>query len=138
MVKETLKYKDYNGIEREEDFYFNLSETELAEMELTTVGGLSAIVDKIIKTDDIPGLFKLFKDIVLKSYGEKSADGRRFVKTGPNGEKLSTLFVETEAYNVLMMKLATDAEYLAEFMNCVIPKVQTSEEADSKKIEVVE
>jgi hypothetical protein len=80
MLKKTVKYVDYNGVEREEDFYFHLSEAELAEMELSETGGLSESIQKIINAKDNAAIIKIFKDIVLKSYGVKSADGRQFVK----------------------------------------------------------
>ena len=117
MHKETITYKDYNGLERKEDFFFNLTKAELTEMELGVVGGFTEMVQKIIDTQDAPQLIKTFKDMILKSYGEKSADGRRFVKS----QELSDAFAQTEAYSQLFMALATDAERASKFVNGVIP-----------------
>lgn len=120
MLKKTIIYIDYNGIERKEDFYFNLTQTECREMDLSSEGGMIERINKIIDAKDVPALYKLFKGIILESYGEKSADGKRFEKK--NGE-LALAFSETEAYNILMNELVTDAQASAEFVNGVIPKI---------------
>lgn len=117
MLKKTITYKDYNGTERTEDFYFNLSKAELMEMEMGTSGGLAEMIQKIVAAQDSPAIIKIFKDLVLKAYGEKSADGRRFEKS----EKLSTEFSQTEAYSILFMELATDADAAAKFVNGIVP-----------------
>ena len=117
MLKKTIKYTDYNGVERTEDFYFNLSKAEIMEMQLTTVGGLDAYLKKIISAQDMPTLMRIFKDLILKSYGVKSDDGRRFIKN----EKLREEFEQTEAYSILYMELSTDSESAAAFVNGIIP-----------------
>ena len=81
MLKKTIKYTDYNGVERTEDFWFNLSKAEIMEMELSTTGGLAELIQKIVKEQDAPAIIKIFKDLVLKAYGEKSPDGKRFIKS---------------------------------------------------------
>ena len=118
MVVEKIKYTDFNGLEREEEFMFNLTEAEITEMELTTDGGLSDSIKKIIAAQDTPEIIKVFKMLLLKSYGEKSADGRRFVKS----EKLSEEFSQTNAYSQLFMKLATDDKAAVAFINGIIPE----------------
>ena len=80
MLKKTITYTDYNGVERKEDFYFNLTKAELMEMEMSTEGGLAERIQKVVDTKDVPSIIKIFKDLVLKAYGEKSADGKRFIK----------------------------------------------------------
>ena len=117
MLKKTIKYTDYNGVERTEDFYFNLNKAEIMEMQLTTVGGLDAYLKKIISAQDMPTLMRIFKDLVLKSYGVKSDDGRRFIKN----DQLREEFEQTEAYSILYMELSTDAESAAAFVNGIIP-----------------
>ena len=121
MFTKTIKYTDYNGVEREEKFLFNLSKAELTEMELGTTGGLSETIKKIIETQDTPSIIKIFKDLILKSYGEKSSDGKRFIKIDDNGKPLSIGFSQTEAYSQLFMELATDDKKAAEFVNGLIP-----------------
>ena len=121
MLKKTIKYEDYNGTEREEDFYFNLTKAELMEMEMSTTGGLAEMIQNIVKAQDAPAIIKVFKDLVLKAYGEKSADGKRFVKVNDAGVPLSIAFSQTEAYSQLFMELATDAEAAANFVNGIIP-----------------
>ena len=120
MLKETIKYTDYNGVAREEDFYFNLTKAEIMEMELSTSGGLVEMIEKIVKTQDHPSIVKIFKELVLKAYGEKSPDGKRFIKS----EELSTAFAQTEAYSELFMKLATNADAASKFVNGIIPSVE--------------
>lgn len=121
MITETIKYTDYNGAEREEKFMFNLSKAELMEMEMGTTGGLAEMIQKIVETQDAPSIIKIFKELILKAYGEKSADGKRFIKVNDAGVPLSIGFSQTEAYSQLFMKLATDAEAAAKFVNGIVP-----------------
>ena len=118
MLKKTITYNDYNGVERTEDFYFNLSKAELMEMEMSISGGLTEMIEKIVATKDAPAIIKIFKELVLKAYGEKSANGKRFEKK--NGA-LAEAFSETEAYSQIFMELATDADKAAEFVNGIMP-----------------
>ena len=117
MLNKTINYTDYNGTARTEDFYFNLSEAEITEMELSTTGGLAAMLENVVKAQDGPSIVKIFKEIVLKSYGEKSPDGKRFIKS----KELSEAFSQTEAYTKLFMELDTDADAAAAFINAVVP-----------------
>ena len=117
MLKKTITYKDFNDVERTETFYFNLTKTELTEMELSAAGGYADRVKKIIDAKDTPSLIKIFKDLILRSYGVKSDDGRRFIKS----DELSLEFSQTEAYNQLFMELATNDEAAASFVNGIIP-----------------
>lgn len=117
MHKMTIKYTDYNDVDREEDFFFHLTEAELTEMQLGVEGGYAAMVDKIIKAKDTPALIKVFKDLLLKSYGIKSDDGRRFIKS----EELTKEFTQTPAYSIIYMMLATDDKKASEFIKKIIP-----------------
>lgn len=117
MLKKTINYTDYNGMERKEDFYFNLNKAEVAEMELSTEGGLAEMIQKIVLSKDTPSIVKIFKDLILKAYGEKTPDGKRFVKS----KELSDAFAQTEAYSELFMELATDAETASAFVNGIMP-----------------
>ena len=121
MLKKTIKYEDYNGTQREEDFYFNLTKAELMEMEMGTTGGLAEMIDNVVKAQDAPSIIKIFKDLVLKAYGEKSPDGKRFIKVNDAGIPLSIGFSQTEAYSQLFMELATDAKAASDFVNGIIP-----------------
>lgn len=132
MLKKTITYTDYNGVERKEDFYFNFTKAELTDMNLSVQGGLREMIQKIIDTQDVPGIAKIFKEIIFKAYGEKSADGRRFVKT----LELAEAFSQTEAYSELYMELATDSKAAAEFVNGIMPADLVKEaEKESKVIE---
>lgn len=117
MLKETIKYTDYNGVERTEDFWFHLSKAELMEWEMGTTGGLTEMIKRIVDAQDAPAIIKIFKELVLKAYGQKSPDGKRFIKS----EELATEFSQTEAYSQLFMDLATDADKAAAFVNGIMP-----------------
>lgn len=119
MIKKTIKYTDYDGNEREEDFFFNLTKAECMEMELSTDGGMENFIKKIINEKDNKRIVEIFKDIIIRSYGEKSLDGKRFMKS----PEIAANFVATEAYSELFMELSTDADAAAKFINGVIPKV---------------
>lgn len=119
MLKETMTYTDFNGIERTEDFYFNLTKTELTKMELTTAGGLAERIQKIVAAQDAPAIMEVFEDLILKAYGIKSPDGKRFEKS----KELSAQFAQTAAYDQLFMKLATDADAAAKFVNGIVPEM---------------
>lgn len=121
MLKKTITYKDYNDAERTEDFYFNLSEAEVIEMELSTAGGLAEMIQGIVKAQDAPAIIKIFKDLILKAYGEKSIDGKSFVKVDEKGNPLWVKFSQTAAYSKLFMELATDADAGAKFVNGIMP-----------------
>lgn len=117
MLKKTIEYTDYNDVKRKEDFYFNLTKAEIMEMELSTTGGLAEMIQKIIDTQDIPQIIKIFKELVLKAYGEKSADGKRFIKN----DEIRDGFAQTEAYSELFMELSTNPDAASAFVNGIIP-----------------
>lgn len=127
MLKETITYNDYNGTERTEDFYFNLTQAEVMEMEMSTAGGLAEMIKKVVASHDAPSIIKIFKDLILKAYGEKSADGKRFIKS----EEISTAFAQTEAYSILFTKLATDDKAAANFVNGIVPKEMSKKAANA-------
>lgn len=122
MLKKTIKYEDYNGVEREEDFYFNLTQSELMEMEMTTEGGLKNKLERIAKKLDGPEIMKFFKEIILKSYCTMSADGRRLIKSKEAAEE----FTQTPAYDKLFMELLTVEGATDDFIKKVLPKIQES------------
>ena len=117
MIKKTVTYTDYNKVERTENFYFNLSNAEVLEMEMSTAGGMAESIQKIIDAKDTPAIIRVFKDLVLKAYGVKSDDGRRFIKS----KELSEEFSQTEAYSQIFMELATNADEAAKFVNGIVP-----------------
>ncbi|MFI3115560.1 MAG: hypothetical protein R3Y12_05420 [Clostridia bacterium] len=118
MVKKTITYTDYNGAQRTEDFYFNLTKAEVTEMELSVDGGMSETLNRIIQANNVPALIKEFKDIVLKAYGEKSQDGKRFIKD----DETTKAFKETEAYSQLFMELVTNSDEASKFVNGILPQ----------------
>lgn len=120
MIKKVITYVDYNGKERTEAFYFNLTKAELTEMELTTNGGLADHIQRIVDAQDSKQLIELFKSMLLLSYGEKSPDGKRFIKN----QELRDAFSQTEAYSQLYMDLVTNTELAIEFVNGIIPEIK--------------
>lgn len=117
MFKKEITFKDYNDVERKESFYFNLTKAELTEMELSQQGGLGKTIEKVVETKEIPKIMEIFKNLIQKSYGVKSEDGRRFKKS----DEITKEFTETEAYSILFMELATDSDAAAAFVNGIIP-----------------
>lgn len=119
MIKKTITYTDFDGNERTEDFYFHLTEAEVADWELGIEGGLSRQLLTIIKSKDIRKIIPIYKEIILKSYGEKSPDGRRFIKN----DEVRDNFIQTQAFSDLYMSLALDAEAGSNFIKGVMPKM---------------
>lgn len=117
MLKKEVTYKDYNDVERKETLYFNLEQSELMEMELGTTGGLTEMIRRITEANDTPAIIRVFKELILKAYGEKSQDGKRLIKS----EEISLAFSQTRAYSDLFMELATDSKAAAAFVNGIIP-----------------
>lgn len=127
MYKKTIKYVDYNGTERIEDFYFNLNRAELLEDELRSPGIYTTKLEEIIKAKDVSKLVILFKDFITRSYGRKSADGRRFEKS----QEILDEFIQTEAYNQLFMELATNTDSAIEFINGIMPELTPEQKAEA-------
>ncbi len=132
MIKKTVTYTDYNGVERTEDFYFNLTKSEILQWQYSTEGGLYELLDKITKSVDVQQIIGYFKELILKAYGEKSDDGKRFVKS----QELSDAFSQTEAYDQIYMELFTDPDAQTEFVKGILPKDFEKEFQDElKKLE---
>lgn len=118
MLKKTITFEDFDGNERTEDFYFNLTEAELTDLELSVSGGFGSLIDKITKTQDVPEIMKIFKQIIKLSYGVKSPDGRKFEKS----EAIYNDFAQTNAFSQLYMELASNEQKAGDFINGILPK----------------
>jgi len=125
VLKKTITYEDFNGEEVSEDFFFHLSKAELVELELSHEGGLSESLQRIVAAQDGKSIIAEFKNILLTSYGQKSADGKRFIKN----QQLREEFESTEAYSTLFIELVTNADAAVEFINGVIPTGMAEEAA---------
>jgi phage-related baseplate assembly protein len=123
MIKKTITYTDYDGNERTEDLFFNLSKAELIEMELSASGGMEKMLKRIIAEQDTRKIMEIVKSIILKSYGKKSDDGRRFIKS----EELSQEFLQTEAYSELLLELMSNEEAASAFMNGLVDGLTPSD-----------
>lgn len=117
MLPKKITYVDYDGVERTETFYFNMTEAELTMYQLERSGGMKQHLEKIVEGLDQPRILEIFRDIIHRSYGEKSDDGRRFIKS----DELSTAFEQTEAYSVLVMELLSDEKAAGDFINGLMP-----------------
>lgn len=117
MLKKTIKYTDFNGQETEEEFFFHLSKAELVELEMSHEDGFVKSMEKVVAAEDNKTIISEFKKIILQSYGRKSIDGKRFIKT----QALREEFESSEAYSTLFMELVTDTDAAIEFMNGIIP-----------------
>ena len=128
MLKKMITYKDYNGVERTEPFYFNLTKAEVAEMGAGLVGGgsLEDYIERLSTEHDPMKIIQMFKELIQRSYGKKSDDGRRFMKS----EEILREFTETEAYSVLFMELANDANAATEFFDGIIPELTPEQKAE--------
>lgn len=124
MIKKTITYTDYNGKSRTEDFYFNLNQAELTEMEVSEEGGMAEMMQRVVKEENMQKLIAIFKDLILRAIGIKSDDGRRFIKN----DEIRENFSQTEAYNKLFMELATDADQASKFVNGILPKLPKQEQ----------
>jgi len=134
MYIKTVTYKDYNGEERTEDFHFNLNKAELYELELSTNGGYDQWIMRIANTQNMPEMIKLFKSLLLMSYGEKAIDGKGFIKKDPvTGRPLAEAFEQSAAYPVIFEELATNADAAAEFINKIIPEDAAKAVSEAKK-----
>lgn len=122
MIKWPITYTDYNGDEHTEDFYFNLNKAEVMEMNLEHNGTYRQYLERIVEQRDGAKMAEIFRNIILKSYGEKTADGKRFVKS----KELSEAFQQTEAYSELYMQLLTDETAAPKFIEGLMPKVEAT------------
>ena len=126
MIKKTITYTDYNGVERTEDFHFNLNKAELMKMEMGTKGGMAEMIQRVVAAQDAPAIIAVFEDLIQRSYGVKTPDGRGFIKRAYDLEE----FMATEAYSILFMELATNADEAAKFVNGIVPADATVANAD--------
>ena len=129
MIKKTITFEDYNGMQRTEDHYFHLNKAEIAKMEMSVQGGLAERIKRIVAAQDQPAIIEVFEDLIKRSYGVKTADGRGFDKNPKHIEE----FMATEAYSILFMELATDAEAAAAFINGIIP-ADMAKQLDTKAL----
>ena len=118
MLKKTITYIDFEGVSRTETFYFNLTKAEILKMELSEAGGLKKLIEKIVAEKDNTKLLDLFQEVVVRSYGEKSADGKQFMKS----QAITDKFTSTQAFSDLFMELATNDTEAAAFINGLLPK----------------
>jgi hypothetical protein len=118
MLKREITFEDFDGNVQTEVFYFNMSKAELIEMEVEKKEGFVDWIKQIVETEDRKAMIGAFKDIVLRAYGVKSDDGKRFIKT----PEVALEFSQTNAYSALFMELATDDGAAATFINGIMPK----------------
>lgn len=128
MFKKTITYTDYDGNKRTEDFYFNLTKAEIALMELSMPGGLQGYAQSLQDTHDNKKLVDIFVELIKASYGVKSADGRRFIKSN----EATTEFTQTPAYSELIVELISNPETAAAFFNGLAESVSATKNSDQE------
>lgn len=117
MFRKMITYKDFNGIERTDPFYFHLNEAELMDIELDYGGNMSEAMKLMLEKHDVKGLLGIIAKLVRQAYGEKSGDGKRFMKN----KEITDSFVTTEAYSALLIEMLNDENSLSEFMTKIMP-----------------
>ena len=117
MFMHTVKYEDFNGVQKERDIYFNMSEPEMTFWETSESGGLSNIIDRITKTKDTPMIMKYFEEIIDRSYGIKSDDGESFDKS----EAILNKFKHSKAFEVFFMQLISDPDFAIKWIQGLLP-----------------
>lgn len=122
MLKRDITYEDYDGQTVTETFYFNITKSELVELEVSHKKGFAEAMQDIIKANDNKTLIAEFKKLVLLAHGVKSDDGKRFIKS----DESRTEFSQTAAYNALFMEIATDDDAAVEFIQGILPKDMTT------------
>lgn len=133
MLKKTLTYQDYFGTTRTEDHYFNLSSTELSDMEMSVDGGLKTLLEKIINAKSNREIYNMFVKIVLSAYGEVSPDGKYFIKEDEEGHKLVNKFRQSPAYDALMDEICQSEATITEFVTGIMPKNKAKVEPQDHK-----
>lgn len=118
MISKVIKFKDFKGVERTEEHFFHFTQAELLEMQMSEQGGFDAMIKRLIAAQDQPGIMAAVKDIIRKSYGRISPDGRKFEKS----EAIWKDFEQTEAFSKLFVELYTDSDKAADFVNGLIPE----------------
>ncbi len=134
MLKERVDYKDFDGNDCAIDLYFNISRPELIDLQFSTEGGLRAHIERIALTKDVKELYNLVTEIVIKSYGERTPDGKSFIKKTPDGRYLGEMFLYHAAYEPFFLKLIENETNIANFINAVTPTLTDEERKESEKI----
>ena len=129
MIKRSYKFVDYNDNERDETYYFDLRDDEIVKLEMGTKGGLTEKIKRLIAAQDIPEIIKVFEDVVKMSYGEKSADGRQFIKD----PALTKSFMQTRGYSMLFMDFITKENFASDFFNELVPNSAIIQPVEDEK-----
>jgi hypothetical protein len=120
MLKKTVKYTDFDNVERTDTLYFNLTQAELLEIEIHTPGGMEKTIKNAVSDEKSDKIFDIMKELIMKSYGEKNSDGK-FIKTAA----ISEAFSHTECYSTLLFDVLETSEKAANFFNAIIsPQVE--------------
>lgn len=130
MYVKPITYTDYDGVQHTEKFYFNISKAELIEMDASEAGGLTKRLTEMVDSNETADIFKRVKSIILKAYGKKSADGKRFVKS----PEMSQEFEQTEAYSELIMEFMQNPKSFEEFLKGTFPKTDGSAPVGADKV----
>ena len=118
MLKKIVHYTDFNGADRKDELYFNLTEIELTTIQAASKEGIEKELQTAVDDKDVYKILEIIKLLIHKSYGIKSADGRYFEKS----PEILHKFLSSAAYDSLMMDLFTDGGARgAEFIQGLMP-----------------
>lgn len=120
MVAKKITYTDFTGKEITEVFYFNLTQVELAEMNLNIDGGFDQLSDRFKQKPDAAQMVDIFKALMHKAVLEKTPDGKRYVKS----KEISDSFVASDAYSQLFIEmiLSENSDNVLNFLSKVITR----------------
>lgn len=124
MFGKEITYEDFNGKQRTETKWFHMSKAEILEW-MTPNGDytMEDVLKRMVEKQNGRDVIESTRDLIYKSYGEKSLDGKRFIKS----QEVKDAFMESPAYSELFMELISDAEAAAKFVMGIIPKDMATE-----------
>lgn len=127
MFSREFEYTGYDGKPKKDTYWFNLTEAELYEIDLSSVRGFTAQMNQLLKEERTKEIVDAFKGIILGAVGVISADGRKFIKS----EEIKEDFYRSKAYSILFVELVSSGEKVAEFLKGAIPdEIRMKMEAD--------
>ena len=139
MIKKTITYEDFNGEKRTKDFYFHMNQVEFAKLNGEVPGGLEKRIQDIIANQDQDAMLRLVDLLVSRSYGERDDEDGGFTKIGKNGRPLYEKFVNTSAYDNLIIELIQGEKNIVTFLSGIMPKeVQARMDEEFKKQKAME
>lgn len=112
MVKKTIAYTDFNGVQRKDDFFFHMSLPEVTRLQASvSPETFDEHILRIAKEGKEGAILQLLEKIILGAYGVKSPDGKSFIKT----QEETRNFEYSQAYAELFEQLLLQPEEMRVF-----------------------